>query len=199
MDIVSLSFGFTESAPCIEEAISYAEILKGGRILFFAAANNQGRNQKEMFPAWSESVISIRGTNHDGAFIPRYNPDTWPHNRGTELYGTISEDVSCDWTCGQLVKSGCSVATPIAAAIAAAIIQFTRCKATCFIHLGNLQELIRTRRGMLSVFNVMTEDQEQARRYLAPWQLFEGDDVNSMNTVHKIGHALSRLPRQGAQ
>ncbi|KAK2480526.1 hypothetical protein H9L39_06165 [Fusarium oxysporum f. sp. albedinis] len=124
VDIMSLSFGFANSVPSIEEAITYANTIKGGKILFFAAANNQGLNQMEMFPALCESVIPVRGTRYDGSFVETYNPNTWPHRRGAELYGTISEDVPCDWICGQLVKSGCSVATPIVVSIAAMIIWF---------------------------------------------------------------------------
>ncbi|KAH7133081.1 hypothetical protein B0J13DRAFT_93100 [Dactylonectria estremocensis] len=200
VDIISLSFGFAESSPCIQEAISYAESLKGGRILFFAAANNQGRNQREMFPAWCESVISVRGTTHDGSFVPKYNPDSWSHKNGSELYGSISEHVPCGWTSDQLVKSGCSVATPIVAAIASMIIWFVSCKSQSFTNIENIHQLIRTRRGILSIFRVMTDDQdqEQRRRYLAPWQLFGDDDVNYDAKIHTIAHALSRLPPQGA-
>ena len=191
---MSLSFGFAESAACIEEAIIDAEKLKRGKILFFAAANNQGRNQKEMFPARCESVISVRGTSHDGSFIPRYNPDTWSESQGATLYGTISENVPCDWTCGQLVKSGCSVATPIVAAIASMIIWFVSCQKETFVDNEDFQRLIRTRKGMLSVFRAMTEDQDPStRRYLATWQLFESD--NLMRKVHTIGHGLTRLSK----
>ncbi|KAH7153364.1 hypothetical protein EDB81DRAFT_791255 [Dactylonectria macrodidyma] len=199
VDIISLSFGFAESSPCIQEAISYAESLKGGRILFFAAANNQGRNQREMFPAWCESVISVRGTTHDGSFVPKYNPDSWSHKHGSELYGSISEHVPCGWTCDKLVKSGCSVATPIVAAIASMIIWFVSCKSESFTNVENIHQLVRTRRGILSIFRVMTDgqDQEQRRRYLAPWQLFDDDDVSDAGKIHTIAHALSRLPPQG--
>jgi hypothetical protein len=194
VDIVSLSFGFADSAPSIEKAITYAESLKGGKILFFAAANNQGLNQMELFPALCESVIPVRGTRHDGSFIQTYNPNTWPHRQGSELYGTISEDVPCDWISDHLVKSGCSVATPIVASIAAMIIWFVSFKKASFGNVTSVQELIRTRRGMLSVFSLMTQDQEQLRRYLAPWQLFKEGDRTGMGTVHMIGYALMRLP-----
>ncbi|KAH7210106.1 hypothetical protein DER44DRAFT_775050 [Fusarium oxysporum] len=199
VDIMSLSFGFADSAPGIEEAITYADTLKGGRILFFAAANNQGLNQMEMFPALYESVIPVRGTRYDGSFIQTYNPNTWPHRRGAELYGTISEDVPCDWICGQLVKSGCSVATPIVASIAAMIIWFVSCRKASFGNVVDVQKLIRTRRGMLSVFSLITQDQEHLRRYLAPWQLFKEGDANGVGAVHAIGYALLRLPPSDAR
>lgn len=85
------------------------------------------------------------------------------------------------------------------AAIAAMIIWFMSCKTVSFAHIENVQGLIQTRRGMLSVFSMMTENQEQPRRYLAPCQLFEDGNVNGMEKVYTIGFALSRLPRKSAR
>lgn len=133
-----------------------------------------------------------------GSFVETYNPNTWPHRRGAELYGTISEDVPCDWICGQLVKSGCSVATPIVVSIAAMIIWFVSCRTASFGNVVDVQKLIRTRRGMLSVFSLITQDQEHLRRYLAPWQLFKDGDASGVGAVHTIGYALLRLPPSDA-
>ena len=188
-----MSFGFSDEVLCIRDAISHAEKIKQDKILFFAAANNDGLNMKEMFPAFLESVISVRGTSHNGSFVPQYNPATWSHNYGMKAYGTISQNVPCDWTAGKLKKSGCSVATTIMAAIAAVIIRFVSCEEAHFNDIENAQELIRTRRGMLSVFSVMTDYQKkQTRLYVAPWQLFgNGDDRKER---HRIKYALSNLP-----
>ncbi|KAE8441485.1 hypothetical protein EG329_004909 [Mollisiaceae sp. DMI_Dod_QoI] len=200
VDIVSMSFGFSDEVPLIQDAITNAENIKKHKILFFAAANNDGLNQKEMFPAFSESVISVRGTTHDGSFVQQYNPETWSHKDGMKLYGTISQNVPCDWTAGQLTKSGCSVATPIMAAIAALIIWYVSCESARFGGLKNVEDLIRTRRGILSVFGVMTEEQKQPsiyHRYLAPWQLFSDGDATDVKKVSMISYALSKLPPRG--
>jgi hypothetical protein len=198
VDIISLSLGFSDEVRSIQEAITTAEKIKKHKILFFAAANNDGLNEKEMFPAFSESVISVRGTRHDGSFIQQFNPETWSHKAGTNLYGTISQDIPCDWTAGRLTKSGCSVATPIVAAIAAMIIWFVGSKKESFLGLENVQEIIRTRRGILAVFSVMTEEQRQSsiyHRYLAPWQLFSESDMKDARTT--ISYALRKLPPEG--
>jgi hypothetical protein len=151
-----------------------------------------------MFPAFSESVISVRGTRHDGSFVQQFNPETWSHKAGTNLYGTISQDIPCDWTAGRLTKSGCSVATPIVAAIAAMIIWYVGNKKESFLGLENVQEVIRTRRGILAVFSVMTEGQRQSsiyHRYLAPWQLFSESDMKDARTT--ISYTLQKLPPKG--
>ncbi|PVH74789.1 subtilisin-like protein [Cadophora sp. DSE1049] len=190
VDVVSMSFGFpndTTDTSKIQRAMSDAENSRDCKVLFFAAANNDGLHEPEMFPASSESVISVRGTDHSGGFITRYNPTTWPHKRGN-LYGTLSENVPCDWDCGRSIQSGCSVATPIVAAIAANMI--------CFVSNRSIElevrevDLMRTRKGILSVFDVFTTNQQDRtgiQRYLAPHRLLNRDDMKST-----IPYALSR-------
>lgn len=185
-----MSFGFRDIVPCIENAVQDAHRRKLSRILFFAAANNQGLNKIELFPASSKLTISVRGTNHDGAFITEFNPPAY--DPSAIAYGTISEKVPCDWTRGTLVKSGCSVATPIVVAIAATIIQFVSFNKTDFD--ADDAARIREQAGMLSVFELMTAKQEKInyhRRYLSPWQLFDGVDP-----VVCIKFALSQLQRR---
>jgi hypothetical protein len=184
-----MSFGFPHEVTSISEAIVDAEKVKEGKVLFFAAANNDGLNMPEMFPAFFESVISVRGTRYDGSFDPQYDPAPWPHKEGM-MYGTLAKGVACGWTPGCLVKSGCSVATPIMVAIAATTIWFVTYQENRFSE--GARDVIRTRRGILSVFGVMTEDQPGTKRYLAPWQLFGRGAVK----VSSIGHALDKLPRQ---
>jgi len=176
----------------IKDAILEAEKTKNGKILFFAASNNVGLNMPEMFPAFFESVISVRGTRYDGSFHPKYDPARWAHKEGTN-YGTLGENVPCGWTPGCLVKSGCSVATPIMVAIAATVIWIVACEENTFSERA--RDVIRTRRGILSVFDVMTENQKGSNRYLAPWQLFGYNVGQAMVKLNSIGHALEKLPR----
>jgi len=192
IDIVSMSFGFPHEVTPIREAIVDAQRLKHDKILFFAAANNDGPNSQEMFPAFFESVISVRGTKFDGSFDSQYDPQPWSH-KGEIMYGTLGKDVACGWTAGSLVKSGCSVATPIMAAIAATIIWFVACPANGFSEKARGE--IQTRRGILSVFDVMSEKQKSTKRSLEPWQLFK-DGKGSMveNVEVSVRHALNKLP-----
>lgn len=178
-----MSFGFTEDVKSIRNAISNAE--NNHNVIFFAAANNDGLNEPEMFPASMESVISIRGTSHDGTFDPQYNPKSPHYNPGPQ-YGSFARNVPCAWTSESLTKSGCSIATPIAAAIAAMIISFVDHEPT----LKDYRDVVRTRRGMLSIFRTMTDNPHALRLYLAPWQLFEGNRKPRV----LIEHALTNIP-----
>ncbi|KAK5996023.1 hypothetical protein PT974_04446 [Cladobotryum mycophilum] len=187
VDIISMSFGFNRQIAPICDAITEAEQLKQGKILFFAAANNDGLNQPELFPAFLESTISVRGTNYDGSFIGKYDPVAWTHKPGVQ-YGTLAQDVPCTWPEMRLKKSGCSIAAPIMAATAAAIIQLAQNDKI----ERRKQDLIRTRRGMMAVFSIMSEGQStnSDRRYIAPWQLMD----RGQDPLTSIAYALDKTP-----
>jgi subtilisin family serine protease len=178
VDIISLSFGFADDKKAIHDAIIDAE--KDHSIMFFAAANNDGRNEPEMFPASMETVISIRGTFHDGSFDPQYNPKSSKYG---PQYGSLARDVPCGWTSDSLTKSGCSIATPIVAAIAGLIISFVDREDS----MEEYRDLVRTRKGMISIFSMMSDERQASRLELAPWQLYE----RHRSPKYLIGHALS--------
>lgn len=79
-------------------AIRNAEAARQRAIVFFAAAAaNNGANSEEMVPAYLDSVISVRGTDHNGSFFPAYNPPPTVTNSSSPLYGTLGVDVPCCW------------------------------------------------------------------------------------------------------
>ncbi|KAF1940517.1 subtilisin-like protein [Clathrospora elynae] len=185
VDIVSMSFGFRDKQHSVQDAINKAQ----SKMVFFAAANNDGLNDLEMFPAFLEPVISVRGTTFNGSFETQYNPNTWKHDRGLQ-YGTLAVDVPCVWPDpNRLTKSSCSIATPIMVAIAAALLSFVDRDDA----LQGYQEKIRTRLGLLSVFEVMTQDQNLVpeRRYVAPWQLYANKNLHPRDLIK---FALSSVP-----
>lgn len=171
-----MSFGFPDEVlindvPVISNAILRAVRKKNQRILFFAAAANFGGNQKEMFPAKHEFVIPIRGTNSQGVFQD-FNPP--PDRDGPAVYGTLGKDVPSAWLStydGEIQKSGTSVATPIAAGIAAMILGYAN---LCFFHELQLLEpsLVKklwTKHGMLSIFSKMSTCMKEKCFYLSPF------------------------------
>ena len=127
-----MSFGFDREMPVggkfvISNAISDALRARDQRVLFFAAAANEGGNQPEMFPANHPHVIAIRGTDDKG-WLQRFNP---PKGfTGLNCFMTLGQDVpgaglSRDGGI-EIFKSGTSVSTPIAAGIAGILLSYAR-------------------------------------------------------------------------
>ncbi|KAK8004773.1 subtilisin-like protein [Apiospora arundinis] len=174
VDIVSMSFGFESEIPEISIAIREAELRKHDKLLFFAAASNSGGNRREMFPACHDAVISIRQTNAHGSFSDT-NPPADPY--GPAVFGTLGSNVPSAWlgnVDGEVAKSGSSVATAIAAGLAAMML-------TCAnIGLAQSQQRLPpevarlwTRRGMLAMFAKMSVDTGHARcLFLTPLNFF---------------------------
>lgn len=162
-----MSFGYTtrdNGYILIEEAIDYAQS-KG--VLLFAAASNSGANQRRTFPARHDNVICIHSTAADG--VPsRFNPPPDCNDN----FATIGEAVESAWPselcdkevndCCVAWKSGTSYATPIAAGIAAFLLQYAA---------ENLDEadvrLLKRPRGLRAVFREISLG-SQGYDYVAP-------------------------------
>ncbi|KAM7210130.1 hypothetical protein V8F06_014486 [Rhypophila decipiens] len=191
VDFISLSFGFPRHVQEIRDAMTDAVHLKRGALTFFAAANNDGFNSREMFPAnLGEAVISVRGTDRAGSFDPRYNP---PTSSDEPVFGTLGVDVLSDWPGIDHGKymSGCSVATPIAVAIAVMLIEFAAARPHEF-EPDDLR-LLRTRRGVFEMFKEIGIHAGDKRHYVAPFNLFKlSEDVR----LAKMKAALGRHPER---
>ncbi|KAK1242370.1 hypothetical protein MKX07_000356 [Trichoderma sp. CBMAI-0711] len=194
VDIITMSFGFPFKVREIENAIADAN--RGRRdagqceVVFFAAANNDGANSEELFPASHETVISVRGTDHTGAFVNKFSPKPRPQKAGGLLYGTLGQNVPYNIGDAAVQASGCSVATPIMASIVAAIMQYVK-------YTGSLGEETRarlqTREGVVQLLEHISEKEDAGnRRYVAPWMFFRWHDTER---VAAIVYALSKLER----
>ena len=184
-----MSFGFPNHVHCIEEAIARATHHKKA-VTFFAAANNDGFNSREMFPAnLGGPVLSIRGTNMHGGFEQKFNP---PKSSPGPVFGTLGKDVYSDWA-GQEnphLMSGSSVATAIAVGIAAILIEYaTRSGEFDPTEL----QLMRTRRGVLELFSEIgiPEHDRDEHYYVAPFDLFNWSEKDRLA---RIRTAISRHP-----
>ncbi|KAK4445204.1 hypothetical protein QBC34DRAFT_487409 [Podospora aff. communis PSN243] len=193
VDFVSLSFGFSRHVPAIHEAITHAISHKKGAITFFAAANNDGSNSGEMFPAnLSDHVIPVRATNIEGGLKARYNP---PLSSDGVVFGTLGVDVVSDWPGMDVGKqmSGCSVATPVAVTIAAVLLEYAASKPLQFTDED--LRLMRTRRGVYEIFKEIGIDAGNRRYYVAPFDFMRlGDDV----IIGRLKSALGRHPESKA-
>jgi len=126
VDIISMSFGIREYNEPMKTAISNA---LHSQTLLFAAASNDGANLGRAFPAKYPSVFCIHSTDGNGN-PSAFNPTADDKDVNFSLLG---EHVSSHWPVGkngynQPVKamSGTSVATPIAAGLAASVLSFVR-------------------------------------------------------------------------
>jgi subtilisin family serine protease len=126
VDIISMSFGIREYNEPMKTAISNA---LHSQTLLFAAASNDGANLGRAFPAKYPSVFCIHSTDGNGN-PSAFNPTADDKDVNFSLLG---EHVSSHWPTGKnghnepvKAMSGTSVATPIAAGLAAAILSFVR-------------------------------------------------------------------------
>jgi hypothetical protein len=138
VDIISMSFGSNphQSTAQYHRRESYRnEIRLSGKILMLAAAGNHGGRQPHIaFPASSERILCIKSAGADkkeSSFNPQnHNPDFVGHNLmadGEEVLTMRPVEISEG---GEMLLqkrfNGTSAATPLAAAYAALILEFSR-------------------------------------------------------------------------
>ncbi|CEI60255.1 unnamed protein product [Fusarium venenatum] len=166
-DIISMSFGWPardDGYESLEKAIKNAQFHD---VLLFAAASNDGANAQRAWPARHPGVICIHSTTADGNPSP-FNPIAIPGDN----FAVVGEAVEGAWPrhlCDEQVnknclayKSGTSFATPIAAGIAAFLLQYARSK------LG-LRQFTRLKQfeGMTTVLRRISVE-KQGYNYIAP-------------------------------
>lgn len=169
-----MSFGFPEEPfvdgeRAISNAIHGAIFHRSGQVLFFAAAANDGGNQREMFPARHDQVFSIRATDYHGAF-QKFNPAA--DALETHIFGTLGKEVPGVWLSThdqEVYKTGTSIATPIAAGIAATILGYARLGISSkrFGKDAHIERLW-TRRGMTLAFKNISCPMDGRYFYLYP-------------------------------
>ncbi|KAI1286602.1 hypothetical protein F5Y03DRAFT_405879 [Xylaria venustula] len=178
-NIITMSFGFDEeikvgNKPVISNAILEALLGTNSEIIFFAAAANDGGNRAEMFPARNTNVLSIRGTD-DYGWAQRFNPP--PDYNSATCFMTLGLDVpgaslSQSGDAGiDVCKSGTSVATPIAAGIAAILLGYARIHEEELLNqLGcqHREKLVKlwSRTGMCALFEDIATEMSKKWSYL---------------------------------
>ncbi|PLB55445.1 subtilisin-like protein [Aspergillus steynii IBT 23096] len=189
-DIISMSFGSLNEKPCVDHVIKQVVMERENRILFFAAASNHGANDREMYPARYDSVISIRATNSKGGFED-FNPPKCDYDGF--VFGTLGVDVPSLWpgSGDNNVKhqSGTSIATAIAAGIAGCLLEIASSQ-TPDKPFHDIKDIARELRGMRELFLALSSETLQAGyRYLKVWDLMgkSEDDRWAM-----LGSALSK-------
>src|SRR5215471_14118143 len=158
-----------EDIPSISTALDQA--LKSG-ILIFASASNTGANYPTTFPARLKGIFCIGSANGLGA-----QSDFNPPFEGEEKYSTLGEAVSgaslksfsikpgYDPITQRIRRDGTSTATPIAAGIAALLIEYT----WQFMDRKRAHNY-ESKRKIFVAISKATIGKDY--RYLAPWSLF---------------------------
>ena len=186
VDIVSMSFALSnqdKNKDAIGEALwryqdrYRAKDEKREPVLFFAAASNAGMNSDRTFPAKYPAVFSVHACNGQGAW--------WDGNPKKVLQ-------DCNFTAiGQHLRplpsepgirvTGTSMATPVAAGIAAIVLEFVRQDLVDHQEEVSITSKLKlkTRAGMEAAFMELERGartfQDDHYVYLAPWQLFSKD------------------------
>ncbi|KAK8127336.1 hypothetical protein PG984_008444 [Apiospora sp. TS-2023a] len=150
VDLISISFGYTDDHPLISDAISTATTRRHQKLVFFAAAANSGANQEEMFPARHPFVISMRATSSIGT-PANFNPSLTDGAR--YAFATLGIDVPSeppDARDKPTIRSGSSIATAVSVGIAGMLLSYVD-RQSARDSYDRVREAIHTQRGMVAI------------------------------------------------
>ena len=156
-------------------------------VLFFAAASNDGKNAGTTFPATHRDVTCMYAAKGGGAFVRDMNPDMLWDDVNFSALG-MYVDAPHRGSSNQRM-SGTSVATPVAAGIAALVLEFVRQRRVDGQQPITVVEALKTKRGMMRAFwlmrntSVPTQISKKEPFNLKPWYLLGSDFKSGDNDI----------------
>ena len=179
-----MSFGFVKSTHklhCIRDAILYAH---SKNTVLFAAARNNGALEEVAYPASQGEVICINSSDGKGT------PSTFnPSNKKDNICSAVGEAVLSSWLHNEQRRMyGTSFATPIAAGIAAATMDYMEQESKGWpIEDRYMAERIKTKAGIVAVFDKHLSYVKGGGdvRFLSPWRFFNKGQPGLMGHYYK--------------
>ncbi|KAH8698202.1 hypothetical protein GQ44DRAFT_832238 [Phaeosphaeriaceae sp. PMI808] len=168
VDIIAMSFGFGEKHELLAEAIQHAA---SNQVVMFAAASNDGKNRPDgvAWPARDVNVICVHSGDGHGT------PSTFtPDPQDIMRIMVLGECVTSAWpqklqsAHGHKLMSGTSCATPIAAGIAALVLDHAR----GFLTSSEWKQL-RHSDSIRRVFESMSERSNHGYWWVRHWKWFD--------------------------
>ncbi|GIZ44749.1 hypothetical protein CKM354_000793900 [Cercospora kikuchii] len=180
VDIISLSFGFAEEVPIINQAIEGAVGRPERPCLVFAAASNFGGNDGVQWPACHDRVICVHAIDGIGN---KYARNVTMEDSRKE-FATLGCGVKALVKPGVYgTKSGTSVATPVAAGIASLLLDDVLLNRSDYIrqfsevnsdHYDRKVQKLRSCMGMSNALRMLSI-QRDGYNCLQPWKLLHRD------------------------
>jgi Subtilase family len=177
VDVITISAGFEEASLSEREYSDLQQAIyqaNQSNVLVFAAASNYGNVDQITFPASMHgNVICMFSSTGLVKQSEGFNPAPSASSRlNFCMLGEQVQRVRFSPTETLSRTSGTSVATSIAAGIAALVIDFSR-QVDCHQHIPNSKKLHSTR-GMCAVFKEMAHaGKDNDYDCVAPWKLLE--------------------------
>ncbi|KAH0420861.1 hypothetical protein CcaCcLH18_13765 [Colletotrichum camelliae] len=188
-DIINLSFGLDEAAksmisPEIESLVDRGKLI-------FASASNSGGNGRRAYPAKETGVFAIHATNPEGTSPEGLNPPCIS-SEGVYNFATFGYQVPSRWNGRDTYITGTSFATPIAAAIAANVLDFVQ-RAPLKIQFTNPRYFFSFG-GMRSVF-VRLSSRMGNYDYIRPWNegMFEDEPTCTIEQMYRKLRQMSMI------
>ena len=163
VDIISISITMPTSSQRLQKAIEYA---KSDDIVIFGSRGDQGNNQERVYPADYAEVISISSLTQFGKRAQSTESNASYFLQG-ENVRIIAEPCYLE---PQRYASGSSVATALAAGVAALIL-------ACF-KLGGSKAKISRIRMVRNVLEWMIDKEVRPKNYVKPWLVFMDQKMN---------------------
>ena len=173
VNIITMSFGFHQRDEDVAKAVREAHV-QG--VIMFAAASNYGaiEGKRTAFPAnIVGQVIKISSTDGWGS-KSRWNPS---ESKNDDNFSVLGEAVRSAWPAHlnqgtDQRKSGTSIATPIAAGIAALVLEFAIQRPQYITNRD--REILWRYEGMRAIFAKMATPKD-GFSWVVPWTLFKVD------------------------